>query len=93
MLKRPIDIAVYYAVHKRKQLLAQKRMPFKDCALGKYMSEWKSLDPKSILHRLTRDRYSKYCCDVKTNQRRKQEMYDLSAFRKTLFTNFPSARK
>ena len=33
-----MNIAVYYAVHKRKQLLAQKRMPFKDCALGKYMS-------------------------------------------------------
>ena len=93
MLKRPMNIAVYYAVHKRKQLLTQKRMPFKDCALGKYMSEWKSLDPKSILHRLTRDRYSKYCSDVKTNQRRKQEMYDLSAFRKTLFTDFPSTRK
>ena len=88
-----MNIAVYYAVHKRKQLLAQKCMPFKDCALGKYTSEGKSLDPKSILLRLTRDRYGKYCSDVKTYQRRKQEMYYLYAIRKTLFTDFPSARK
>ena len=46
MLKRTMNIAVYYAVHKRKQLLAQKCTPFKDCALVKYMSEWKSLISK-----------------------------------------------
>ena len=41
--KKLTNIAIYYALQRRKKLMSHQKVTFHECKLGKYMTKWKSL--------------------------------------------------